>query len=312
MTQLSIVTTMYCSEQYVEQFYQRSILALQKLGISDYEFVLVDDGSPDNSLHEAVNLIKTDANVKVIELSRNFGHHKAIITGLENATGENIFLIDIDLEEAPELLEVFWAEIHARNNADVDVVYGVQKSRKGGWFERWSGNLYFDLFNLLSDDVVVKKNLSTVRIMKRKYVEALMKYKEEEFHLGPVCSLVGFKQIPLSINKVSHSDSTYNVLKKYNLLINSIFSFSKKPLYFIFYSGLLMTLLSFSVGGVILIQKLLNDTVLDGWTSVMVSIWFLSGIIILFLGTIATYLARIFDETKKRPFTVIKTVYRKE
>jgi putative glycosyltransferase len=99
------------------------------------------DGSPDDSLKKSIKLYNKDKKVKVIELSRNFGHHKAIMTGLSHAKGEFVFLIDVDLEEEPELLGRFWQEL--QNSDDVDVVYGVQENRKGGWFERWSGNLYY-------------------------------------------------------------------------------------------------------------------------------------------------------------------------
>ena len=306
---ISIVATMYRSAQYIEPFYQRALAVLEELNITEYEFVFVDDGSPDNSLQTAINLINTDNNIKVVELARNFGHHKAIITGLEAASGEYVFLIDIDLEEPPELLRSFWMALHSDENPDADVVYGVQQSRKGGWFERWTGSWYFSVFNVLADDIKVEKNLSTVRLMKRYYVQQLLQYKEQEFYFGPVCSLPGFKQIPFKIKKVGHSTTTYHLIKKYNLFINSIFAFTKKPLYFIFYFGLLMTAVSLSIGGTIFVRKLVYGTALDGWTSIMVSIWLLGGMIILFIGIIAIYLSKIFEQTKNRPFTVIKRVH---
>jgi len=309
MTKLSIVTTMYYSENYVEEFYTRSLKTLNDIGIYDYEFIFVDDGSPDDSLKEAIKLYNNDSCVTVVELSRNFGHHKAIMTGLGIANGDYIFLIDIDLEEEPELLKIFWEELHKEENKNVDVIYGVQSKRKGDWFERWSGDLFYRLHNMVCDQGKVEKNLTTVRIMKNNFVKELLKFKEHDFYFAPICSLVGFNQIPIMINKKSTSLTTYSFLKKYHLAINSIFSFSNKPLYFIFYLGLLITVVSFLVVIYALFQKLIFNITIDGWASMIASIWLLGGIIILFIGISAIYISKIFEQTKNKPFTIIKTLY---
>ena len=141
---LSIVTTLYKSSEYVEEFYKRITKEAKKI-TDDYEIIFVDDGSPDDSLKKCVSLHKQDQKIKVIELSRNFGHHKAIMTGLSYAKGDFVFLIDSDLEEDPEFLEIFWEEL--QSGEDLDVVYGLQKSRKGGWFEKFSGGLFYKVFN---------------------------------------------------------------------------------------------------------------------------------------------------------------------
>lgn len=130
---LSIVTTLYKSSEYIDDFYQRISIEAYKI-TNDYEIIFVDDGSPDESLQKAIGLYQNDSKVKVIELSRNFGHHKAIMTGLSHAVGDYVFLIDSDLEEEPELLGRFWKELHKAE--EIDVVYGVQETRKGGRFEK--------------------------------------------------------------------------------------------------------------------------------------------------------------------------------
>src|SRR5581483_7365342 len=129
--QLSVVTTLYCSEAYIEAFHARITMAIAKLAISQYEIVYVNDGSPDASLDAALQLYQRDPHVVVVDLSRNFGHHKAIMTGLAQARGERIFLLDSDLEEDPELLERL---IHEMARQECDVVFGVQQVRRGGWF----------------------------------------------------------------------------------------------------------------------------------------------------------------------------------
>src|SRR6266481_9971297 len=125
---LSIVTTLYDSAPYLEQFYLRTCAATEQI-TRDYEIILVNDGSPDNSLDIAISIHRRDKRVRVIDLSRNFGHHKAMMTGLTHAGGELVFLIDCDLEEEPELLEKFYRELKA---TEADVVFGVQQKRKGG------------------------------------------------------------------------------------------------------------------------------------------------------------------------------------
>lgn len=306
---LSIVATLYHSAQYIDTFYQRCLAMTERLAIDNIEFVLVDDGSPDNSLDVAVGLARRDSRVKVVELSRNFGHNKAIMTGLEASSGEYVFLIDIDLEEPPELLEQFWHRMHDQNKSEVDMLYGVQQQRKGDKIEQYTGGWYYKMFNLLADDIHIEPNISTVRLMKNQFVSQLLKYKEHEFYFGAVCAMAGFKQQPIYFVKQSHSQTTYHFLHKYNLFVNSIFAFSKKPLYFIFYFGLLLTLVAFSYGGYLFVRKLVFEAVLDGWTSIMVSIWFLGGVIILFLGIIAIYLSKVFSQTKHHPFAVVKMIH---
>src|SRR2546422_9176768 len=155
--ELSIVTTLYCSAPHVEEFSRRVCVAAEKI-TRDFEVILVNDGSPDRSLDVALSLALRDARVKVIDLSRNFGHHKAMMTGLAHARGELVFKIDCDLEEDPELLLDFHSAI---KSSGADTVYGVQATRKGRWWERLSGLLFWKFFNILSS-VQVPMNPLTV------------------------------------------------------------------------------------------------------------------------------------------------------
>ena len=137
---LSIVATLYQSAPFIHDFVERASKAAKELVADDYEIILVNDGSPDDSLEIAVKLTKEKKpHLIVVDLSRNFGHHKAMMTGLAHATGEQIFLIDSDLEEEPEWLIEF---AQAMMSDSSDVVYGVQQTRKGRWFERWTGELF--------------------------------------------------------------------------------------------------------------------------------------------------------------------------
>ena len=231
---LSVVTTLYCSAPHLEEFYRRASAAAETI-TTDYEIVFVHDGSPDDSLSIARELFERDPRVRVVDLARNFGHHKAMMTGLRHARGTLVFLIDSDLEEDPELLTAFAATLGAAA-ADVDVVYGVQEERRGGWFERWSGRIFFRLFNLMSDHPI-PENLLTVRLMTRRYVSALLSHGEREMVISGLWLLTGFRQMPIAVRKHSRSTTTYSLRRKIALLVNSVTSFSSRPLVFIFYLG---------------------------------------------------------------------------
>lgn len=302
---LSIVTTLYKSSPYVDEFYERISQEAKKI-TDDYEIIFVDDGSPDDSLQKCISLYQKDKKVKVIELSRNFGHHKAIMTGLAQAKADFTFLIDADLEEEPELLGKFWSELQSAE--DLDVVYGVQESRKGSWFEKWSGKTFYKIFNFFSG-IKIPNNFLTVRLMTKNYVTNLTSFKEKEIVFSILTVLTGFKTKELKVKKLSHSPTTYSTIAKIRLLFHIITSSSAKPLWLALNFGLLITSISIAYILYLVFRKLFYNIGIDGWTSVMVSISFFGGIIILFLGIIGIYLANIFTEVKNRPFTIIKKRY---
>lgn len=303
---ISIVTTLYYSADYIREFYERTKKTLFSLGI-DYEFVFVNDGSPDDSVSLTLELQKSDPKILLIDLSRNFGHHKAIMTGLGFATGQYVFLIDVDLEEEPELLCSFWNEM--QKDEKLDVVYGVQKQRKGGWFERLSGRLFYKLFALLSD-IAYPKDTLTARLMKKKYVESVLNYKERELEIWGIFVLTGYNQKGLLTSKGNKGTSTYTLTKKLRMAVNSVTSFSSKPLYIIFVLGCMITFFAFTNILIIIFQKYYyNDQSIAGWASILASIWLIGGITISILGIIGIYLAKLFSEIKNRPLTIVKDIY---
>jgi putative glycosyltransferase len=301
---LSIVTTLYLSAPYLEEFYKRISSEAQKI-TDDYEIILVNDGSPDNSLEIAVSLFEQDEKVKVIDLSRNFGHYKAIMTGLSQAKGDLVFLIDCDLEEEPELLSSFY---EIKKGSDSDVVYGIQRSRKGGVFERITGNLFYILFNFLSS-YPIPSNIITARLMTRRYVASLVEHKDQEVFLDGLWAITGYKQVSALVNKHSKGKSAYNLRRKISIFVNSITSFSNKPLIFIFILGCAILLISGIPAFYLIIRTIFYGDLLAGWPSLIVSIWLLGGLITFCLGIIGIYLSKIFMETKQRPYTVIRETH---
>jgi len=304
---LSVVTTMYCSAPYLCEFYKRSVETAKKI-TKDYEIIFVNDGSPDESLKIVVDFVEKDKRVKVIDLSRNFGHHKAIMTGLSYAKGDLVFLIDCDLEEEPEWMENFWSELN--KDKDVDVVYGVQKKRKGNIWEKVTGYLFYKLYNFFSD-VEVPRDIVTARLMKKNYVNTLVSYQEREIFLAGIWADTGFNQKPITVIKGSNSPTTYSFKRKINILINSITSFSSKPLRIIFYTGFFISIFSFIFIVKIGFQKIFGNVGVSGWTSMIASLWLIGGIIIFCVGLLGIYLSKIFIEIKARPYSIIKNIYKR-
>jgi putative glycosyltransferase len=302
---LSIVTTLYHSAQHLDEFYQRASAIAKQFAGNDYEIVLVNDGSPDDSLVRAVNISNNDKHAVVVDLSRNFGHHKAMMTGLKYAAGDLVFLVDSDLEEEPEWLIPFYDQMKQDN---CDVIYGVQAKRKGNLFERWSGQLFYWLFRLLSG-LNLPDNITVARTMTRRYVDALLLHGEYEVFMAGLWIITGFDQKPQIVEKHSTSKTTYSLRKKISQMVDSIASFSNTPLVGIFAIGCIIFAISASYTTFLVANWLFWSRPPTGYTSLIASVWLLGGMIIAFVGVVGIYLAKIYSETKRRPYTIVRRVY---
>ncbi len=301
---LSIVTTLYHSAPYLPEFYERIRREVERISC-DHEIILVNDGSPDNSLDVALTLYAGDPHVRILDLSRNFGHHKAMMTGLSHARGDLVFLIDCDLEEPPEMLGRFY---EAFNNGDADVVYGVQEARKGAWFERVSGRLFYSVVNALSDQKI-PVDVLVVRLMSRRYVANLVRHQESELSMSSLWQATGFKQVPLLVHKRGKPSTTYNLRRKLSVLVRAVTSFSNKPLFYIAYLGGGILALSVIYILYLLVAAVIGGHAPSAFAVVFASVWLSSGLVILSLGVVAIYLSIIFVETKHRPYTIIRRIY---
>jgi putative glycosyltransferase len=246
--------------------------------------------------------------VAVVELSRNFGHHRAMMTGLAHATGDLVFLIDSDLEEEPEILQAFHARLEERG---LDVVYGVQAARRGGWFERVSGAAYYKVLDALSDQPI-PRNLVTARLMRRAYVDALVQHQDRAFQISELWLATGFRQEAMEITKLSLSPTTYSLARRLDLAVRHATTSSTRLLYLIFHLGLGICGLSALTAGFFVLRYLTSGIGVDGWTSLFVSVWFFGGMTVLILGILGLYIANILEESKQRPYTVIRAIHRNE
>jgi putative glycosyltransferase len=305
--QLSIVTSLYRSAPFVEEFHRRMVAATEKV-VTSFEIVYVNDGSPDDALQRVLELAREDPRVVVVDLSRNFGHHLAFMAGLEHSRGERIFFIDVDLQEQPEWLERFDAEQRATG---AEVVFGCQPARQGGLYRRFRGALFYWLFNLLSD-ITIPPNPCTVRLFSRRYADALLQLRDANLFLAGNYAWAGYRQVGLPVQKSERQGlSSYGPLRLLRLFVTAIASFTAAPLRLIFFFGVAISTVSLLLGLFFLLQKLLNPShVVSGWASVMVSIWFLGGTIIMICGVLGIYLSMVFGETKNRPRYLVRAVVR--
>ena len=302
---LSIVATLYKSAPYINEFHQRASVVAKQLVGEEYEIVFVNDGSPDNSLDVALELTKLDNHVVVVDLSRNFGHHKAMMTGLGYATGEQVFLIDSDLEEEPEWLLSFAKQMETEES---DVVYGVQSKRRGGFFEQATGKLFYKTFRFLTG-IAQPNDIVTARLMSRRYVNALLLHQERELNIGGLWVITGFKQAQKIVLKHATSPTTYSLSQKLSHLVNAVTSFSSKPLVYTFYSGLFISITAITYIAYLTIRYFIAAPP-DGYTSIIASVWFFSGLIIFFIGLQGIYISKVFSEVKQRPYSIIRHVYK--
>jgi putative glycosyltransferase len=302
---LSVVTTLYRSAAFIEPFYERACRAAATIA-QDFEIVFVNDGSPDDSLERAVALHERDPRVRVVDLARNFGHHKALLAGLEHADGDLIFLTDVDLEEPPEEMVRLYELLVAER---ADLAYGVRASREGSFTQRMGGRAYFAVYNAFSSQRI-PNDMCTSRVMTRRYRDSLLLHREREVVFSGLSALTGYRQVALPIAKTRRAGArSYNLGRSVGLLIDSITTLSSKPLIWVFVLGIAISVLAGLAALFIVVRRLVFGSQEEGWASLIVSVWLVGGLILFCQGMIAIYIAKIFLEVKGRPRHITRHVY---
>ncbi|HMO17866.1 MAG TPA: glycosyltransferase [Oligoflexia bacterium] len=303
---LSIVTTLYNSAEFIDEFYKRSTIIAKKFAGTDYEIIFVDDGSPDDSGKIVKNIITNDKNVILVELSRNFGHHNAGIAGVRISMGDFVFFLDCDLEDEPELLDRYYDEMLI---TDADIVYGIQNDRQGNLYKKFSGLIFYYIFNACSE-IKIPHNITSGMLGRRDFVNAINRLGDKNLFIPANLAWLGFRTAFVSVNrKLRVGKTNYTLFRKLNLAFNAITSFTAYPLRMILLVGIILSFTFGSIGLYIVINKFLyNGKIFDNW-SIIVSIWFIGGLVILFMGVIGIYLSKIYNEVKDRPQYFIRKVY---
>jgi putative glycosyltransferase len=303
---ISIVTPLYRSAPYVEELCARLKKTVAKIGVDQYEIILVNDASPDDDLSIAKRVADADPHVAVIDLSRNFGQHSALMTGVRHADGDFVFILDSDLEEDPEWMALFHTEMVRTGS---DVVFGVHTAVKGNASYRVSRRLFYAALKMLSG-VQFPQNVVTGRLMTRRYVDALLEYGEREMFLAGIWHMVGFSQLPVAVEKHKSSATTYTFWRLVNLFVNGVTSFSTRPLVAVSVAGLIFSLVALLFTGWVVLRQIIYGVAAEGWASVMAGVLIVGGATMFFNGLIAIYVAKIFVEVKKRPMTTIREIYK--
>jgi putative glycosyltransferase len=301
---LSIVTSVYRSERFVSTFIDEMVAAIGEAGVADYEMIFVNDGSPDGSMQRLIQARLENPRIKIVDLSRNFGHHKAVLAGLSYGKGSRVFVIDCDLEVRPGILPTFLDTLEATG---ADVVYGVQEKRKGALVERVGGSLFWRLYNILSE-TKIPENVLSERLMTRRYVDALLSLGDRNVFLGGMLYWAGFRQVGVIVEKKQREGaSTYSFRKRFSLLLEAVTSFSTVPLKLVLATGLVVTMMAMAVGFALLVRKLVHpESVLEGFTSLMLVTIGMAGIVITMLGVVGLYIARIYTQTQDRPLFIVR------
>jgi putative glycosyltransferase len=306
---ISVVTTLYRSSPHLEEFYRRTLEAVRSATGNEgteVELIFVDDGSPDDSAVKVREFLQRPTPATLVELSRNFGHHRAILTGLSFARGDLVFLIDCDLEEPPELFGEMLRTLERTRSepAPADVVYAVPHRRKGGLFEQVSGELFYRLFNSLSD-VQIPNNWMICRLMTARYVRALLSHNERELFLGGLFGITGFRQVAITAEKRHKGSTTWTLRRKLKVALQAVTAFSARPLWLLAGIGSLISAASaIAILYMIVRVALLGMPYQAGWASTMVTISFFGGLNLLAIGIVGLYVAQVFAEVKGRPCIV--------
>lgn len=298
---------MYRSASYLNEFHRRVSAAAAGL-FERIEFVYVNDGSPDESLDAALALQRDDSRIRIVDLTRNFGHHHAIVAGLEHTRGDLVFLIDCDLEEDPETLG---ALLEAMNTNEADVAFGVQTARKGGFLERWGGSLTYRLVDALSGDLRLPANMVVTRIMTRRYVQRFLEHGETAIVFSALAATTGFRQIAVAVHKHSKGTTTYDLRRRFGMFVKTTVAFSDRPLHYIAYLGLATLISSLIYIAYLVFAFIRYQSVPAGYTSLAASVWLLGGLILFSIGIVAIYLSVVFVEVKRRPRYLVRAVYRR-
>lgn len=303
---LSVVTTLYRSAAHLRDFHARMSAAAATI-TPDYELICVDDGSPDESLAVALQLQRDDPHLTVVELSRNFGHHRALLVGLQRARGERVLLIDSDLEEAPENLAELWRRLDA--DPELDVVYGIRANSRKAGIASIGSRLFDRIFNLLGETHLAPGSLN-IRLMRQRFVEALRGIQERELFLLGVFDWLGFRQQAVPVTVQPRGETSYSLRRRLKLAITSLTSFSSFPLKVSFWFGFVIAGAAFGYALSIIVRVLFLDAAPpEGWASLMASIWFLGGTVLMAIGVLGAYVARIYREVKQRPNAVVRRIH---
>lgn len=299
---ISVVVPVYKAEKMLDELYRRLAQALEAVTLH-FEIVLVDDCGGDNSWGVIERLAAADPRVHGLQFSRNFGQHYGITAGLDHCSGDWVVVMDCDLQDQPEEIP----RLYAKAQEGFDVVLALRGPRKDPLLKRFTSWLFYRLFSYLAD-LDVDGDSGNFRIMSRRVVKNFTRMREQLRFFGGHVQWMGF---PTASIQIQHSErfegtSTYTFKKLLKLATDTIIAYSDKPLRLAVRAGFAMAAVSFGFGSYILGRAFWHGSAIPGWSSLIVSLYFIGGLIIGILGIIGVYLGKTFDESKKRPLYIVR------
>ena len=303
---ISIVAPAYNEEDVIEKFYLRITKILSALSEYNYEICIVNDGSEDNTVKICHRLLDNDPHISFLSLSRNFGHEIAVAAGLDYAKGDIIILMDIDLQDPPEIIP----QMIDKYEEGYDIVNAKRKSREGEtWLKKFTAETFYKVFSASSGKVRMPKNVGNFRLISRRAVNAFKELREtHRFARGLFC-WVGFPTIEIEFEREARAagKTKYNYKTMINYAIEGLTSFTTAPLRWAAYIGIITAIFAILYMIYVFWMAITKDPNLQkGWSSMMIVLLFFGSLQMIFLGIIGEYLGRIFDETKNRPLYYIE------
>jgi glycosyltransferase involved in cell wall biosynthesis len=301
---LSVIVPCFNEEGVLRATHDRLSKVFHPMNGLDYELIFVNDGSADQTQQILTQLQLQDPHVRVLLLSRNFGHQIAVTAGLEEAAGDAVVIIDADLQDPPEVIPQMIALWREGN----DVVYGIRIEREGeSRFKLWTAKVFYRLINRLSE-TKMPLDAGDFRLLDRKVVEVIKTMPERARFLRGMVSWAGFRQVSIPYDRAARhaGESKYPLKKMVHFAMDGIISFSLVPLKLAIWTGFLAIWIA--VAGIIvaIIDRLLDKGLARGWASLFVAVLFMGGVQLVSLGIIGEYLGRIYTEVKRRPLYVVQ------
>ncbi len=301
---ISIVSPVYKAETIVSELVKQIKESVKKI-TDNYEIILVNDASPDNSWVAIEQACQADKRVKGIDLSRNFGQHYAITAGLNYTKGEWVVVMDCDLQDRPDEIP----NLYAKAQEGWDSVFAQRVNRNDSFLKRNFSKAFYALFSYLTE---TKQDASVANfgIYHRRVIDAILEMKDQIRFFPTMVQWVGFRKcyLPVKHSERKEGKSTYNLKSLFKLALDTIIAFSDKPLRLTVKIGFSIASISFLVGLVYLILYFAGKIKVLGFTSIFISIWFLAGIIITILGIIGLYLGKTFEKVKDRPVFIASEI----
>ncbi|MCL1942679.1 MAG: glycosyltransferase family 2 protein [Candidatus Azobacteroides sp.] len=302
---ISVIIPCYNEEEVLPFSYDRFLSVMEKSKY-DYEFLFINDGSKDNTGSILAELADRNQNVKVMSFSRNFGHQCAVSAGISNCSGDVAVIIDVDLQDPPELIPDM-IDLYLKEQCNV--VYAVRKQRKGEtFFKLFTASLFYKLLAKLSD-VEIPRNTGDFRLIDRIVIDTYKALPERNKFIRGLISWMGFKQIPFYYEREERfaGSTKYPFRKMLKLASHGIFGFSKKPIKIATTLGIISIILAFLMMiWVLYLNIFIPERLVPGWASTIAIVLFMGGVQLFTIGILGEYIGSIFDETKKRPEYIIK------